>query len=83
MAAVIAKSYAKAHWPNKRQMLAAALGGLLMGVGARLAFGCNIGAFLAGIASGSVHGWVWFVMAMAGSWVALRLRPHFGFSKGA
>ena len=54
-------------WPNRRQLLAAAIGGLLMGVGARLAFGCNIGAFLAGTASGSLHGWIWFAMALAGS----------------
>lgn len=66
-------------WPNQRQLVAAALGGILMGIGARLAFGCNIGAFLAGTASGSMHGWIWFALAMLGSWVGLRLRPHFGF----
>ena len=66
-------------WPNRRQLLAAAIGGLLMGIGARLAFGCNIGAFLAGTASGSLHGWIWFAMALAGSWVGVRARPHFGF----
>ena len=38
--------------------LAAALGGTLMGYGARLAFGCNVGAFFSGIASGSLHGWL-------------------------
>ena len=69
----------KQEWPNQRQLLAAALGGIIMGVGARLAFGCNIGAFLGGTASGSMHGWIWFVMALAGSWVGIRLRPHFGF----
>jgi uncharacterized membrane protein YedE/YeeE len=62
-------------------MLAAAIGGLLMGVGARLAFGCNIGAFLAGIASGSAHGWLWFFMAMLGSLVGLKIRPLFGFQR--
>ncbi|HEY6739399.1 MAG TPA: YeeE/YedE family protein, partial [Actinopolymorphaceae bacterium] len=36
---------------------AAVLGGIIMGVGARLASGCNIGAYLAGIASGSLSGW--------------------------
>jgi uncharacterized membrane protein YedE/YeeE len=66
-------------WPNRRQLLAAAIGGLLMGIGARLAFGCNIGAFLAGTASGSLHGWIWFAMALAGSWVGVRARPQFGF----
>ena len=65
-------------WPSGRQLVAAAIGGLLMGIGARLSFGCNIGAFLGGIASGSLHGWVWFVLAMAGSWAGIRLRPRFG-----
>lgn len=56
----------------------AVLGGLLMGYGARLAFGCNIGAFFSGIASGSLHGWVWLVAAFAGSMIGVRLRPLFG-----
>ena len=47
---------------------------------ARLGFRCNIGAFLAGIASGSLHGWIWFVMAMAGSWFGIRARPSFGLA---
>lgn len=63
-----------------RSILAAVVGGLLMGYGARLAFGCNIGAYFSGIASGSLHGWVWFVMAMAGSALGTRLRPIFGLS---
>ncbi|WP_417810717.1 YeeE/YedE family protein [Thalassospira alkalitolerans] len=59
-------------------LLAAAIGGILMGYGARLAFGCNIGAFFSGIASGSLHGWLWFVAAFAGSWIGVALRPVFG-----
>jgi len=58
--------------------LAAVIGGLLMGYGARLAFGCNIGALFSGIASGSLHGWLWLVAALAGTWVGLKLRPRFG-----
>jgi len=69
------------NWPSGRQLVAAVLGGLLMGIGARLSFGCNIGAFLGGIASGSLHGWVWFVLAMAGSFAGIQLRPKFGLSK--
>jgi len=41
-----------------RSVIAAVLGGLLMGYGARIAFGCNIGAFFSGVASTSVHGWL-------------------------
>ncbi len=61
-----------------RSLLAAILGGLLMGYGARLAFGCNIGALVGGIASGSLHGWAWFAIAFAGSLVGIRARPLFG-----
>jgi len=61
-----------------RSLLAAALGGLLMGYGARLSFGCNIGAYFGGIASASLHGWVWFLVAMAGTVLGTRFRPWFG-----
>ena len=65
-----------------RHLLAAALGGLLMGYGARLAFGCNVGAFFSGIASGSLHGWLWFAAGLAGSFLGLKLRPFFGLATG-
>ena len=61
-----------------RSLAAAVLGGLLMGFGARLATGCNIGAFFSGIASGSAHGLVWLVCAFGGSMIGMRLRPLFG-----
>jgi uncharacterized membrane protein YedE/YeeE len=59
---------------------AAVIGGLCMGYGARLAFGCNIGAFFSGIATGSLHGWVWFVFGFLGSIVGVALRPRFGMA---
>jgi len=79
LAASLSGAFGKASWPNAPQLFAAAIGGILMGIGARLGFGCNIGAFLAGTASGSVHGWIWFAMAMAGSLLGIRLRAVFGF----
>lgn len=63
-----------------RSFVAAIVGGLLLGYGARLAFGCNIGAYFSGIASGSLHGWLWLVAAFAGNVVGTRLRPWFGLS---
>ena len=47
-----------------------------MGIGARLAFGCNIGAMLGGIVSGSLHGWVWLIFAFLGSYLVLKMRWH-------
>ncbi len=54
------------------------IGGLLMGYGARLAYGCNIGAFFSGVASTSLHGWVWILLAVPGNIVGVRLRPVLG-----
>jgi uncharacterized membrane protein YedE/YeeE len=79
-AAAFGKPFARTSWPPARSLMAAAIGGLLMGWGARLGFGCNIGAFVGGVASGSLHGWVWFAAALGGCAVGIRLRPRFGLS---
>ncbi|MBU2582543.1 MAG: YeeE/YedE family protein [Alphaproteobacteria bacterium] len=78
LAAGLAGSFGKGPWPGAMGIIGAILGGLLMGYGARLSFGCNIGAFLGGIASGSLHGWVWLASAFAGSLIGIKLRPTFG-----
>ncbi|MBU1210388.1 MAG: YeeE/YedE family protein [Alphaproteobacteria bacterium] len=80
LAAGLAGTFGKGPWPNAVSIAGAILGGLLMGYGARLSFGCNIGAFLGGIASGSLHGWVWFAAAFAGSLIGIKLRPVFGLA---
>ncbi len=67
------------RWRIPPRLLASAvMGGAAMGYGARIAYGCNIGAFFSGVASTSLHGWLWIVAALAGSWVGIRLRPWFG-----
>lgn len=58
-------------------LIAAVIGGLLLGYGSRLAYGCNIGAYFSGIASGSLHGWLWLIAAYMGNVVGVRLRPAF------
>ena len=62
-------------------LAAAVLGGLAMGYGARIAFGCNIGAFFSGVASTSLHGWLWIAAALPGCWVGVKLRPWFGLGR--
>lgn len=78
LAAGAAGRFAPAWRMQWRSALAAIIGGLLMGYGARLSFGCNIGAFVSGIASTSLHGWAWIVFALPGCWLGVRLRPLFG-----
>jgi uncharacterized membrane protein YedE/YeeE len=60
-----------------RHLAASVIGGLLLGYGARLAYGCNIGAFFSGVASGSLHGWLWIGCALVGNWAGLFVRPWF------
>jgi len=80
-AAAATKPFAAVPWPPVKSLLAAGVGGLLMGWGARLGFGCNIGAFVGGVASGSLHGWIWFLAALPGCLIGIRLRPLFGLSR--
>lgn len=60
--------------------LASVLGGLMLGFGARLGWGCNIGAYFSGMLSGSLHAWIWLPSAFAGCIVGVYLRPFFGLS---
>jgi uncharacterized membrane protein YedE/YeeE len=63
-----------------RSLIAAVLGGLMLGYGSSLSYGCNIGAYFSGIASASLHGWLWFAAALAGNVLSTRLRPLFGLT---
>lgn len=78
LAATLAGKFAPRVAVPLLSWVAAVIGGLLMGYGARLSFGCNIGALFSGIASGSLHGWVWLVMAYLGSLAGIAVRPLFG-----
>jgi uncharacterized protein len=77
LAAILAGRFAPAWKISGRSLAAAVIGGLMLGYGARIAYGCNIGAYFSGIASGSLHGWLWLVAAFAGNIAGTRLRPMF------
>jgi uncharacterized membrane protein YedE/YeeE len=78
LAAALAGRFAPVWKIPLRSAVAAIVGGLLLGYGARLAYGCNIGAYFSGIASGSLHGWVWLAAAFFGNVIGTRVRPLFG-----
>jgi len=80
LAAALAGRAADRRWPGLGALAASLLGGLLLGIGAVLAFGCNVSAYFGGIASGSLHGWAWIGPALLGNWLGLRLRPAFGLA---
>ena len=77
LASTLAGKFAPVWKLSGRSAAAAVIGGLLLGYGARIAYGCNIGAYFSGIASGSLHGWLWLVAAFAGNIDGTRLRPLF------
>lgn len=81
LAAGLAGKFAPARRVPWKSVAAAVIGGILMGYGARLAFGCNIGAFFTGVASGSLHGWLWLVAAVAGNYLGVKLRPVFALDR--
>ena len=54
---------------NKKQLFFALAGGVLMGYGSRLSFGCNIGSYFSAIPSFSLHGWVFAMFMFVGAWI--------------
>jgi uncharacterized membrane protein YedE/YeeE len=78
LASLLASRFAPVWKVPGPSLAAAVIGGLLLGYGARVAYGCNIGAYFSGIASGSLHGWLWLPAAFAGNMLGTLLRPSFG-----
>jgi uncharacterized membrane protein YedE/YeeE len=62
------------HW---KQAAAAALGGLLMGVGAKMANGCNIGGLFSQLPQFSGAGWVFLLFVFLGATIGGRLLKFF------
>jgi uncharacterized membrane protein YedE/YeeE len=74
LAAALAGKFAPAMKITRMRIMTAVLGGLLLGYGARLSFGCNIGALVGGISSGSLHGWLWLLAGFSGGIAGVYVR---------
>ncbi len=79
-AAALAGRFAPTLRLSAREVATAIIGGLLMGYGARLAFGCNIGGFIGGVVSGSLHGWGWLVFGFLGNAAGVWIRGGLGMN---
>ena len=77
LATLLASQFKIKKIKSLRQVVAAVLGGLLMGYGARLAYGCNIGAFYSGISSLSLSGWVFALSLLVGAFLGSKLLTKF------
>jgi uncharacterized protein len=73
LAALLASQFRVKRLKSRRQAAAAIVGGLLMGIGARFAFGCNIGDLFTGVPNLSLHGWVFLLSIFAGAAVGSKL----------
>lgn len=77
LASLAAGEFRLRKWKSGRFVIAALVGGFLMGYGARLALGCNIGAFFSAIPSFSVHGWVFGIFTLLGAYVGGKVLLRF------
>lgn len=77
LGALVATLYASQFKIKKiksiRQVIAAILGGLFMGYGARLANGCNIGALFTSISAFSLSGWMFGGFLLIGAFIGTKL----------
>ncbi|MBF7096237.1 YeeE/YedE thiosulfate transporter family protein [Alkalibacter mobilis] len=62
---------------SMKQIAGAVTGGLLMGYGAGIASGCNIGAFYSSISSMSVSGWIFGLSLFIGAYIGSKLLLKF------
>jgi len=69
--ALLAREF-KWKFPTRELFLYAVLGGTMMGIGARIALGCNIGAFYAPAAFGDPSGWVFFIGMGIGAYISAK-----------
>ena len=73
-ASVMALARREFKWklPNWESAFFAIVGGTLMGIGARLAMGCNIGAFFATVTNGDPSGWVFLFGMTIGAYIGVK-----------
>lgn len=72
------KGIFKIEWNiSLKLFLMSILGGIMLGYGSRIAYGCNIGAFYSGVSSANLGGWVWFVSAFVGNIFGVLLKRRF------
>lgn len=77
LAALLASQFRIKKIKSSKQVILASLGGLLMGYGASIASGCNIGAFFSGISSFSLSGWVFALFLFLGAIIGSKLLVKF------
>ena len=73
VALLLARQFKIKRIKDKKQIVLALSGGWLMGYGARVASGCNIGGLYSAISSLAINGWLFLPGIMLGVWVGSKL----------
>ena len=73
----------KWKFPTRELLFYAVLGGTIMGIGSRIALGCNIGAFYTRAAFGSPGGWLFFAGMGVGAYIASKFVNYMANGKMA
>lgn len=73
LAALAASEFRLRKIRSVRQAASALVGGVLMGYGARVALGCNVGSFYSGVSCLSFHGWFFLVFALLGTYLGTKI----------
>jgi len=73
IAACLSYEFAIRRAKSKRMYVQAFAGGILMGYGARLCNGCNLGAFICSIPSLSLSGWIFWIGLALGAYIGIKI----------
>ncbi|TDX48349.1 YeeE/YedE thiosulfate transporter family protein [Orenia marismortui] len=73
IAILLAKQFKFKRVKNKKQVLIVLIGGWLMGYGARVAVGCNIGGLYSSISSLGLNGWLYLPFVMLGVFLGSKI----------
>ncbi|MFO8005374.1 YeeE/YedE family protein [Thioalkalivibrio sp.] len=74
-AAILANINREFKWklPSLETAIFALIGGTLMGIGARIGMGCNVGAFFAAVTNGDLTGWIFLIGMALGGYVGVKV----------
>lgn len=77
LAALYASEFKIRKIKGKKQLFGAMAGGFLMGVGARLAAGCNIAALFSALSALSLTGWLFAASLLTGAVIGSKILINF------
>lgn len=73
IAALLASEFKISKIRNKKQIIGSVIGGFLMGIGSRIAAGCNVGAFFSALMSFSMTGWFFGIAIFIGAAIGSKI----------